>query len=389
MKKKWLALVCALGLCASMTGCASGTAVYVQSVEVLAGMGGIAPGDRFTGIVESENVTEVEKDSEKAVQELFVRQGDDVTEGQELFCYDMEELQLNLDKKQLELDQLKASIDTYKAQIQTLEWERSSLSGSARLQYTLEIQSTQVDLKEAELNVKTKEEEVAKAADLLENSTVVSPIAGRIQSINESGTDQNGEKVPYILIQQAGSYRIKGVLGELQMGGLQEGTRMTIFSRTDDTRWGGTVTMVDYENPYQGSDTDRYYVVSSDEMTSSSRYPFYVKLDSTEGVLLGQHVYMELEQEEGELAGIGISSAFLCYNEDGTAYVWAEKDGRLEKRNVTLGEYNPMADVQEITGGLALSDYIAFPDSELCKEGAPTTHDQVVQETEAAEGGEV
>lgn len=393
MKKKWLALACVLGLCVSLAGCASGTAVYVQSVEVLAGLGGIAPGDRFGGIVVSENVTEIEKDSDKTVEELFVEQGDDVKEGQELFSYDTEELQLNLDKKQLELDQLNASIATYKSQIQTLEWERSSLSGTERLQYTLEIQTAQVDLKEAELKVKGKEEEVAKAADLLENSTVVSPIAGRIQSVNESGTDQNGEAVPYIVIQQAGSYRVKGVLGELQRGGIQEGTRMTVSSRTDGSlTWGGSVTTVDYENPYQGSDYDRYYGMSSDEMSSSSRYPFYVELDSTEGLLLGQHVYMELEQEEGEMAGIGISSAFICYNEDGTAYVWAENGSRLEKRSVTLGEYNAMADIQEIVSGLTLNDYIAFPDSELCQEGAPTTHDQPVQETEAPaqmEGGEV
>ena len=388
--KKWLALACALCLTASMTGCSSGTAVYVQSVEVLAGMGGIAPGDRFAGLVVSENVTEIERDTEKTVQELLVKEGDDVKEGQELFSYDTEELQLNLDKKQLELDQLNASIESYQAQIKTLEWERSTVNGSDKLQYTLEIQSTQVDLKEAELKVKSKEEAVKQAEDLLANSTVVSPIAGRVQNINESSTDSNGEPAPYITIQQSGSYRIKGVLGELQRGGIMEGDRLTIRSRTDEsTTWSGKVTLVDYENPSQGNDYDRYYGMSSDEMTASSKYQFYVELDSTEGLMLGQHVYMELEQEEGETAGLGISSAFLCYNEDGSAYVWAEKGSRLEKRSVTLGEYNAMADVQEIVSGLTMEDYVAFPDPELCREGAPTTHDQTVVETEAAEGGEV
>ena len=36
--------------------------------------------------------------------------------------------------------------------------------------------------------------------------------------------------------------------------------------------------------------------------------------------------------------------------------------------------------------GLTEEDYIAFPDAELCQPGAPTTHDQVVEEAEAAEG---
>ena len=59
----------------------------------------------------------------------------------------------------------------------------------------------------------------------------------------------------------------------------------------------GTVTLVDYENPSQGSEMDRYYGMASDEMTASSKYPFYVELDSTEGLILGQHVYLELETD--------------------------------------------------------------------------------------------
>ena len=87
---------------------------------------------------------------------------------------------------------------------------------------------------------------------------------------------------------------------------------------------------------------------------------------------------------------MSISSAFLCYEEDGSTYVWAEKGRKLEKRAVTLGEYNPMNDTQQITHGLTEEDYIAFPDPELCQEGASTTHDQVEEETQPpmdVEGG--
>ena len=48
-----------------------------------------------------------------------------------------------------------------------------------------------------------------------------------------------------------------------------------------------------------------------------------------------------------------------------------------------------MNDKQEITEGLSFEDYIAFPDPELCVEGAPTTHDQPEEETLAAAEGEV
>jgi len=389
--RKVTALFSALVLTAALTGCGSENAVYVQSVADLSGMGGIAPGDRFAGLVVSEHVAEIEKDGERTIEELLVKEGDDVKEGQALFSYDTQELQLNLDKQRLELEQLTATIENYKSQITDLENQSRWLSGTEKLQYTVEIQSLQVDLKEAELNVKSKESEINRSEEILENATVTSPVTGRVQSITENGTDNMGNPLPYITIQQSGSYRIKGMLGELQRGGIVEGSRIKILSRTDESlTWAGTVALVDYENPSQGSEYGMYYGSSADEMTAASRYPFYVDLDSTEGLMLGQHVYMELELPEGEPAGPAIDMAFVCYEEDGlSAYVWAEKSGRLEKRSVILGEMDPMTGAVTILVGLTAEDYIAFPDSELCSPGAPTTHEFVVAETQAAEGAAV
>ncbi len=385
--KKWAVLVLVLCLALSLAACSSEGAVYVQSVKDLAALGGIAPGDRFAGIVVSENVSEIQKDGERTIAELLVKEGQDVQEGDPLFSYDTDELQLNLDKQRLELEQLKATIEEYKEKIEKLEKDSKWASTADKLQYTVEIQSTRVDLKEAELNLSTKEAEVQKSEDILNNATIVSPVTGRVQSISENGYDNYGNPLPYITIQQSGSYRVKGTLGELQRGGIMEGTRMTILSRTDSSvRWGGTVTLVDYENPSQGSQTDMYYGNTADEMTSSSKYPFYVELDSTEGLILGQHVYLQIEIEEGETSGPSISSAFVCFNEeDGTAYVWAEKGGKLTRRDISVGEYNYMNDTYEITEGLSEEDFIAFPDPELCVEGAPTTHEMAVEE-EVPEG---
>ena len=381
--RKYIALILALCLlCLSGCGKSAG-GVYVQSVKTLAGYGGIAPGDRFGGIVVSENVAEIQKDSDKTVGELLVREGDDVTEGQTLFSYDTEQLQLNLDKQLLELEQLKISIDSYTDQIADLEKARDRVYESQKLQYTIQIQSLQVDLKEAQLKLKAKEAEVAQSRNILENATVVSPVTGRVQSISENGTDNYGNPLPYITIQQSGSYRIKGVLGELQRGGIMEGDRIRILSRTDGSlSWMGTVALVDYESPYQGNQNDMYYGMAPDEMTSSSRYPFYVNLDSTEGLILGQHVYLELEAEQTTGSGLALDMSFLCYEEDGTAYVWAENRGKLAKRPVTVGEYNMMNDTFEILDGLTEEDYIAFPDYELCYEGAPTTRSEVKVESD-------
>ena len=386
--KKWTSLVVAGLMVAMLSACGtSENAVYVQSVKELGGFGGIAPGDRFPGMVVSENVTEIDKDNDKTVAEVLVKEGQDVTAGQPLFSYDMDQLQLTLDKQRLEKEQLVATIENYKSQIEELQKAEKKAKGNNKLQYTIQIQSTQIDLKEAELNLQAKEKEVAQSESVMNNTTVTAPVTGRVTAINENGTDNYGNPLPYITIQQAGSFRIKGTLGELQRGGIIEGSRMKIVSRIDSNIfWMGTVTLVDYESPSQGNQNDMYYGGMVDSMSATSKYPFYVELDSSDGLLLGQHVYLELDT--GDEAGSSypcVSSAFICYEEDGSTYVWAESKGKLVKRTVTVGEYNFMNDTLEILEGLSDEDYIAFPDPEICIEGAPTTRTEPIQSESGVE----
>ena len=349
--------------------------VFVQKVADLAQMGGIAPTDRFSGLVVSESVTEIQRDKDKVVDTLYVREGDDVTQGQELFSYDTDQLQLTLEKQKLELEQLASSIENYGIQIAQLEKDRERANSGDKLKYTLQIQTNQIDLKEAELKLKTKQSEIQKSEHLLANALVTSPVTGRITSISEEGTDQYGNPKAYISIQQTGSYRVKGQINEMQRGAIMEGDRVRMESRLNPEEvWMGTVTLVDYENPVQGNNNGYYVSSDSDEMSASSRYPFYVELDSMEGLILGQHLYLSMAGEEPvSLEGVTLSGAFVCYDEDGSCFVWADDgQGKLEKRGVELGNYDPMADAYEILSGLSDSDYVAFPDEEVCLQGAPT-----------------
>lgn len=376
------ALCLTLGLV--LTGCGSkDKAVYVQQVSSLTG---VSSQDRFSGLVVSENLTEIKKDSDKQVAELMVKEGQDVKEGDALFSYDTDQLQLNADKLDLEREQLSSSLEDYQTQIGELEREREKVGANQKLQYTIQIQSAQVSLKEAELNLKTKEAELEKAKQLLENATITSPVAGRVQSINESGTDSQGNPAAYITIQQAGAYRVKGTIGELQQGAISEGDRIKLTSRLDSSKtWLGTVTLVDYENPVKNENNN--YISSSDSGESASKYPFYVELDSIDGLIMGQHLYMERYVEGEDASGVIVSSAYICYEDDGSAYVWAENSrSKLEKRAITLGDYNENTDNYQVTDGLSETDYIAFPDEQYCHVGAPTSHTPVIYEDEQENG---
>ena len=152
-KKRLAAFGAAVCLAASLAGCGSDkTAVYVQQVSVLSG---ISSTDKFSAMVVSENITEIKKDSDKDVSELLVKEGQDVKEGDPLFTYDTDQLQLAADKLDLEREQLNSSMSDYDTQIGDLERDRDKASADRKLQYTIQIQSLQVSKKEAELNMKT------------------------------------------------------------------------------------------------------------------------------------------------------------------------------------------------------------------------------------------
>ena len=42
---------------------------------------------------------------------------------------------------------------------------------------------------------------------------------------------------------------------------------------------------------------------------------------------------------------------------------------------MVLGDYDPMTDTYLVLEGLSETDYIAFPDPEICVEGAPATRE--------------
>ena len=379
-KKRLAAFGAAVCLAASLAGCGSDkTAVYVQQVSVLSG---ISSTDKFSAMVVSENITEIKKDSDKDVSELLVKEGQDVKEGDPLFTYDTDQLQLAADKLDLEREQLNSSMSDYDTQIGDLERARDKASADRKLQYTIQIQSLQVSKKEAELNMKTKVAELEKARKLLDNATITSPVTGRIQSVNENGTDSQGNPAAYITIQQAGAYRVKGIIGELQQNALRQGDKVIMTSRVDSSKtWTGTVSQIDYENPVKNDNNGYIMSSSSDSVNQSSKYYFYVELDSMEGLIMGQHLYLQRDSGDGTVSGVPVQSAYICFEDDGSAYVWAEgSHGKLEKRTVTLGEYNEETDLYDVTGGLSETDYIAFPDAELCKPGVAVSHTPVVSE---------
>ena len=394
MKRKWIAVVLAASFAIGMllTGCSDSETTEgeatVQSVSMIAGIGTTGLYDRYAGIVVSQNEVKIEKDSDKTVSELLVSEDDEVNEGDVLFRYDTEEMQYNVEKGKLELEQMKNTLTTKQEQLKKLETEKTKAAQSEQLSYTLEIQSMQADIMEQQYNISVKEESQANLEASLESADVVSPVTGRVQKISENGSDNYGNSMPYITIVETGAYRVKGTINETTAQQLQVGTSVIIRSRVDDTQtWTGTISMIDWENASTDNSTSGYYYGNSDSMTSSSKYPFYIDLDSLDGLMIGQHVYIEPDNgQEDEQEGIWLPSYYINDAESSSPWVWAaSKKDKLEKRNLTLGEYNSDTDTWEVVDGLTADDYIAYPDDSLKAGMTVTKYDD---EYFAPSGGE-
>lgn len=113
---------------------------------------------------------------------------------------------------------------------------------------------------------------------------------------------------------------------------------------------------------------------SGDSQTSSTTYPFYVELEQSDGLMLGQHVYIEMDEgQEEKKEGIWLSEFYIMDADTNSPYVWAaDENKRLEKRSVVLGQYDENLGEYEIADGLTKKDCIAYP-SELLTEGMKTT----------------
>lgn len=369
--------------------------VYVSSVGEITGVGSLSGlQNRYAGIVESQETTNIEKDSDTQVKEILVNVGDKVEVGTELFTYDVEELKTKLAEAQLALEKSQNEIESHKKQISELEAAKAGLSADAQFATTVEIQGLQTDIRTEEYNYATKQKEMESIQKSIDNATVKSEMEGVIKSINKGDSSEDMDSSgSFITILATGSYRIKGTVSEQNIYSMAEGDEVIVRSRVDDSvTWKGKIDKIDQDNKITSSG-GMYDDASSDDSTNSAstKYPFYITLEDTEGLLMGQHVYIELnvgQTEEKE--GIWLDAGFIVQEED-SAYVWVSNNKeRLEKRVVTLGEFNEEMYTYQITDGLAIDDYIAYPMENL-EEGMPTTTEIIVEETdiEDYEGGEM
>ncbi|MGM9941842.1 MAG: efflux RND transporter periplasmic adaptor subunit [Bulleidia sp.] len=344
--------------------------VYVQKVSWLTGSSWTG-GNRYSGVVETQESLEIRKDGAREIKEIYVSEGQTVAVRDPLFVYDTDEMSQKITAAQLDIENANTEIEALKNQIN--DYNEEMKQGGDKVAITALINDLQYSIRQQQYSIQSLQADITRYQQEIDNATVYSTIEGTVKSINpDGGYDNYGNELPFMSITETGEFRIKGKISE--MGMIVPGDPVTIRSRIDETQtWTGTVSVVETEPATENND---YYYGGNGE--SASQYPFYISLDSSEGLRLGQHVFVETGISEPVQDGMWLDSFFIAYDDNGNSYVWASENGKLKKRTVELGEMNDMTSQVEILSGLSEDDYIAWPD-DTYTEGMKTISEDALQ----------
>ena len=337
---------------------------YTISVRELTGSGAVGSINRFSGVVEAEKTWSVNKNPDSTVKEILVSAGDIVKAGDVLFIYDTEKYKSDQEQAEIDLERLKNELESIEQTIAKLQEDQKKAKASEQADYTVRIQDTELQKKQKELDIRSKELEIRKLKENQDHAAVTSQIDGVIHSVNDGKSSSGSADDGFITVMNTDNLRIKGTVNEQNIGQIMVGSSVIVHSRVDDKQtWSGVISDINTENAVNKQSS--YYLGNSD--TGGSNYYFYVELENSDGMMLGQHVYLEEDLGQGEASereGIWIPSYYIVDKDSGSQYVMIQKEsGSTEKREVKTGERDENLMLVQILDGLELEDVLVLPDN--------------------------
>lgn len=326
--------------------------------------------DRFSGVVEAQKTVDITKNNEQKIEEIYVKVGEQVKKDTKLFKYDVTEAQKEIDTTNLDIEESNSTIKAKYAEIKDLETQLQSASEDMKLEIQSAISQANNSIRQAEYDIQYKKLAIADKQKQIDNAVVVAPEEGIVKAINENQVGQNGETLPYIQISKSGDFIVKASVDENSVQMITVGQPMLMISRKDENnKWTGKISEIKLEP--ETNNQNGYFGKGDSSVQSRSKYPVYIALDDSKGLMLGQHVFVQVSNDnEVVREGLWLDGSYLVF-EDGKVFVWASENGKLKKKEIEIGESNIDFNQYQIKSGLELTDEIAWP-MENYKEGMPT-----------------
>ncbi len=340
--------------------------IYVTSLADIMGTNSSYSANVFMGVVEGQETSGVTKSSERELDDVYVSEGDSVTVGSPLFSYKTDSLEAENVQYGYDIEGYNLSIIECNNQIAKLQIEYDKITGDSdedktkKEELTNQINSLTTDIAINNNNIQKVNAQIEENNNKINNSIVKSTVDGVITKVADD-TNPYTTDGTFITILASTEMQVKGQVNEQNVWAINVDEPVTLRSRIDDTQtWTGTITKIDTESKQESSDNS--YGNSSD--SNSTKYPFYVTLDDSEGLMMGQHLYIELGQAQTSdidfSNGTYIYDYYIAYDEEGNPFVWVDQKGKLAKQTIELGDYYEDEMVYSVSG-IDNDTMIAYP----------------------------
>lgn len=340
----------------------------------------------LSGEVVANNSSKVKIDPSKGeVKEVFVKNGDTVTQGQPLFSY-VTSQELTAQSAQYDAQakansitaaQTSASIkwETYNRKLANLNTLKNKYNSSKDESLLDQIKSAEDELAQALSDAKTADNEVTNAqieaekaqvtaqteSDRMKYDTVTADTAGTITSMNEDLPTQSKakkEEETFIEIMDKSKTLVKGIVSEFDREKLSVGQRVDIVDRKDPKkRWSGTVTQVGTLTTANAGNSNGGN--KQQENPNQGKFPYTVELDQGgEMPLVGSHSYVNVVENAPEAGKVVVNKAYT-FSKNGKTYVWKVEGKKVKMKEVKTKKVSDR--LVEITEGLTMQDTISTP----------------------------
>ncbi len=217
-------------------------------------------------------------------------------------------------------------------------------------------------IKDLNLQLKVEQVKYEKLKLELNTGVVTAEVSGVVKSVADPAEAKtNGSS--FILVSGGGGYYINGTLTEMDLATVKVGQEVTVMSWSTGMEIPGEIVEI---SEFPSPDSAGNY---SNGNRNVSYYPFTVFVSDDADFTSDDYYVSVMYSSKGNNHGIYIEKPFVL-TEGSKSYLYvAGDDGKLHKREVTVGGYL-WDSYAEIVSGITSEDRIAFPYGDNVRDGA-------------------
>jgi len=278
------------------------------------------------------------------VDEIFVKEGDTISEGDELLRYENKQLDLDKQQNELQIRSAYLELDKLRKEHEEIDKEVDKDSDNEMLkeehdQIKLQQQLASIDLEQANLQKDSIEAEEA-------SLVVTSDVGGTILSVNEKASSAGeASEQSIIRIGSLDKVLVEGTISEYETLDIEEGQKVTLTSdAVPDEEWEGKVSFIGdlpEEDSPMGMEAD----------DASVLYPIRITLEDDIDLKPGFNMLIEIVTNEAEVGTVPIAAV---QQEDDDNYVYVVEEGKAKRVDVKIGAVD--TEKMEIKEGIDVDD---------------------------------